>query len=310
MDLLRYILSGNTFFPGCALVIAGTIFSYTANKKVLHKWFFIFFIIIGLILIMIAGMPLNPLIFNIMAISMITLYALLSFESRITAAFIHTFRILLIFCSLYGVYSELECRIIPQLPNVKMGKVYVLGNSFNPPVKNPEIKTWPDILREKHDIKIFNISSDEPGMEPNIAKAKMISSSNIMIMIDPGFNFLSGYSTGTFKRDLEILLKTVKSTKGRIVIMFEFPVSPFRSNIFKIQRQLSEKYGVYLIPRHFLATVIYKNGNTDDCNFLTLKGNEEFADYLWNIIKNSIKQQKLSEKKSSSSETDNDNPNQ
>jgi acyl-CoA thioesterase-1 len=68
------------------------------------------------------------------------------------------------------------------------------------------------------------------------------------------------------------------------VAMFELPIPPLYEGFGRVQRDLASRYGVALIPKRILLSVIEAADATVDSLHLTQQGHDEMADVVWALL--------------------------
>jgi acyl-CoA thioesterase-1 len=87
---------------------------------------------------------------------------------------------------------------------------------------------------------------------------------NAIVVIEIGGNDMLGSTTSDeFEKHLDRLLANLKG-ETRCLVMFELPLLPNKVAYGRIQRRLSKKHNVFLIPKLYLANVITSEGATED----------------------------------------------
>ena len=66
--------------------------------------------------------------------------------------------------------------------------------------------------------------------------------------------------------------------------MFELPLPPFYHEFGRIQRSLARKYGVALIPKRVLLSVLAGSDSTVDTIHLTQAGQRRMAASVWRLL--------------------------
>jgi acyl-CoA thioesterase I len=107
----------------------------------------------------------------------------------------------------------------------------------------------------------------------------------VTVVIEIGGNdLLSGLPSGEFRKALAPLLATAGGP-ARSVVMFELPLLPLQNAYGEVQRDLSRRYGVTLLPRRLLAGVVAHEARTVDGLHLSPAGHEWLADRVWEIFR-------------------------
>ncbi len=102
--------------------------------------------------------------------------------------------------------------------------------------------------------------------------ARSLTEGDHLVLIEIGGNdLLMGVSSDEYGKALDALLSTV-AAPNRTVLMFELPLFPNKIAYGQIQRRLSAKYRVALIPKRYFAQVIGDAGGTTDGLHLSASG--------------------------------------
>ena len=101
-----------------------------------------------------------------------------------------------------------------------------------------------------------------------------------LVLIEIGGNdLIANVPSMTFEKNLEALLRRVSASE-RTVVMFELPLLPHKISYGRIQRRLARQYGVWLIPKKYLVSVIRGANATSDGLHLTIEGTQRMADLV------------------------------
>lgn len=124
--------------------------------------------------------------------------------------------------------------------------------------------------------------------------AGSITPEDRIVLIEIGGNdLLSGTASAEFEHNLELLLSKL-IVPGRTVVMFELPLLPNRIVYGRIQRRLASKYGVWLIPKRYLAGVIGGADTTLDGLHLSHRGTRQMALVVSKVLSPLLKTSALS----------------
>jgi len=130
----------------------------------------------------------------------------------------------------------------------------------------------------------------QAGATVQSAKSQIngIIADHSLVIIEIGGNDLLGKTSASqFEFHFEGLIRSVKDKTGTI-IMLELPLLPFRGEYGRIQRRLSQKYDIALIPKKYFAEVLFAPGATVDGIHLSASGHRKMADMIWNFVKDLI----------------------
>jgi len=178
---------------------------------------------------------------------------------------------------------ELPHYFTPTISLKKNTRIYVIGDSLSAGLDERE-KNWPMFLAEKTHLDIVNLA--QPGANTQTAQKQMnkIPASGATVIVEIGGNDLLGKTdSSTFRTQLEVLLKFLR-TQNHQIIMFELPLPPFKNAFGAAQRDLAKKYDVTLIPKRVLTNIfIMKNGTLDGIH-LSQIGHQTLAASFRNLL--------------------------
>ena len=107
--------------------------------------------------------------------------------------------------------------------------------------------------------------------------ARDLTDNDHLVLVEIGGNdLLLGVSSDEFGKALDELLTNI-ATPNRTVMMFELPLLPNKIAYGQIQRRLSEKHGVSLIPKRYFAQVLADANATTDGLHLSASGAHRMA---------------------------------
>ncbi|MFO0899859.1 MAG: GDSL-type esterase/lipase family protein [Pirellulales bacterium] len=143
-----------------------------------------------------------------------------------------------------------------------------------------QAERWPAILARERGIEVQDLS--HVG-ETAASAAKRVAREGIsgeLVLLEIGGNDVLGTTLAQqFAADLETLLSKVCSP-GRQVVMLELPLPPFAHAFGAAQRRLARQYGVQLVPKRVLLSIVAPRGNTVDTIHLTPTGQRRMADAM------------------------------
>lgn len=172
--------------------------------------------------------------------------------------------------------AEFPHRRIPVLAGQASDHLVVIGDSISSGIAATE-PPWPVVLNRLTGIAVRNLSRPGATVADGLAMAQGVSANDRLILIELGGNdLIAGESSDLFARGLDALLARLKAP-GRMVVMFELPLLPDRTAYGRIQRTLSSRYGVWLIPKRYLASVLAGRDATSDGLHLTHVGATRMA---------------------------------
>ena len=121
-------------------------------------------------------------------------------------------------------------------------------------------------------------------MREGLLIARGLKDSDHLVLIEIGGNdLLMGVSSDEYGKALDALLSKV-AAPNRTVLMFELPLLPNKIAYGRIQRQLSTKYRVFLIPKRFFAEVLGDADATTDGLHLSASGAHRMAALVGRVL--------------------------
>ncbi|MCC6794491.1 MAG: hypothetical protein IT366_05175 [Candidatus Hydrogenedentes bacterium] len=177
-------------------------------------------------------------------------------------------------CALVIGAVELYFQRSPNIAIDGLKELFVVGDSLSMGA-DPPGKNWPDLLGEKLGLTTHSYSFGGARTDTALSNAKRITGDQGLVILEIGGNDLL-YDTPDFSNHLELLLQEVCKGQRRVV-MVEIPLPPFYMRYGTAQRRLAAKYGVTLVPKRILASVITSEGATTDSLHLSNTGHEMLA---------------------------------
>ncbi|MGA2604158.1 MAG: GDSL-type esterase/lipase family protein [Verrucomicrobiia bacterium] len=179
---------------------------------------------------------------------------------------------------------QLPYYLSPRLPTHPDDTIYVIGDSISAGIGNRDIICWPELIQCQHRLKVVDLSQAGATVGSSLQRLTRIGTDSHMVFIEIGGNdVLHETSIVEFEQSLETLLRCVCHS-GRVVVMMEIPLPPFRSQYGSVQRRLAHRFGVILIPRRFFSDVLAGKDATLDGFHLTQRGHDEMARMVGRFI--------------------------
>lgn len=167
-------------------------------------------------------------------------------------------------------------------PADPLHEIHVLGDSVSAGMGEREAVVWPVQLAEllkQEGRSIPIISHAQMGATVQSARKQALGlpETPCLVLVAIGGNDLLGPTTDAkFAEQLNALLSEI-CRPDRVVLMLELPLPPLRNAYGAIQRRLSQKYGVPLIPKRVMAGVLTGPDSTLDSIHLTTAGHARMA---------------------------------
>lgn len=283
--LVYHFVSGNAFFSGNALLLAGILirtlldhpsWRITGRAMVLSG--------AGFITLSATPLPLTVyLVWSLLTIAWLAAIEGSWFRDRWK-------RILIGVCAALAPLAttaiELPYHVAPSVPENSYDTLYVIGDSIAAGMRQDDEHTWPSLLRKKMPaVRVIDLA--HPGATVQSAlrrQASRIKKDRAVILLEIGGNDLLGNTSGSqFGEQLDALLETV-SDRGRLVVMLELPLTPFANVYGRAQRRLAAKHGAVLIPKSHLADILADPGDTIDGIHLSKRGHSSMAAMLQRLL--------------------------
>jgi acyl-CoA thioesterase-1 len=159
--------------------------------------------------------------------------------------------------------SELSHRRMPTILVAPADHLVVVGDSISAGIGRRTV-AWPTVLQQQTGARVQNLSLPGAGVVDAVTMSARVGPQDSLVLIEIGGNdLLSGVPSAEFARNLDLLLSRL-AAPGRTLVMFELPLLPNKTGYGIAQRQLAERYGVFLIPKHCFTDVLASADATSD----------------------------------------------
>jgi acyl-CoA thioesterase-1 len=275
--------SGMVFFAGIGLVLLSLVLFAVAQRR-WPRAMVSLSAFIGLILIALSAVPLPNWLYGLAGgVSILWLLAERSSQRPAMQKRRPWLRGLVAVVWVAAVVSELPYQRLPTVPTAERSTLYILGDSVAAGMSRGE-ETWPKLLSRFKAITVADFSQPGATARSALRQAEGVLSEGGVVLLEIGGNDLLGSTAAAdFEQHLELVLGRV-CAPGRLVLMFELPLPPFRNDFGRIQRRLAAEHGILLIPRRVFVTVLTTDGATVDSIHLSPRGHERMADVVWNLL--------------------------
>jgi acyl-CoA thioesterase I len=183
---------------------------------------------------------------------------------------------------------ELPYHFAPSLAPTSPHSIAIIGDSLTAGLGDDGCETWPSILARERQVTVQDIAFAGATTATALERAKECELNAPVVVVEIGGNDLLGSTTSAqFARDLDALLAHL-AVSERQVVMFELPLPPFYHEFGRIQRLVSKKYDVKLVPKRVLLSVIADSGATLDSIHLSQSGHRKMADTVWELIQSAF----------------------
>ena len=279
--LLLFFASGNAFFLGLGITVLALIIR---SRPVipLIRYFLTLITISGIGLVILSSTPLPFWAYALWFGSIFFLAGTVQLKAR--SRLINIAILGLIITSLCFGLAESRYHLPPSIPVLGNHPIYVLGDSLSAGIRKGE-RTWPSVLMDQTHLRVVNLARAGATIESAEAQVSGITDSDSLVIIEIGGNDLIREADGTtFRKQMDVLLSQVSSKSHRIA-MFELPLLPFQNSIGEVQRELATQYGVKLIPKCYLASVLGMEKGTLDGLHLSQLGHDALAKTIGGFLK-------------------------
>ncbi len=274
--LIMHVVSGEAFFSGLFLIIFSLCMSFRKQTGILYKSSLRLFFIIGLVLALISAPSLNPF-FKIFVFLFPACALILSSFKRIPDYINIGAKIVSLLICLTAVFLEALTWRMPEIPQEKFQKLYIIGDSVSAGIGFKGEKTWAEIVSERTGLEVVNLSRGGGTVASSINTARAVKDGKSLIFIEIGGNdMLKNIPARDYSVELDKLLVSLKSPE-RIIVMLELPWAPFHDELRRSQIKTAERYGVILLPRKVFSSVLCGSDSTVDGIHLSNKGQEKMA---------------------------------
>jgi lysophospholipase L1-like esterase len=178
---------------------------------------------------------------------------------------------------------EFSHRRMPKIGGSASDHLVVIGDSISSGI-DPRLQAWPLVLQQTCGVEIRNLARPGAQVSEGLLIAKGLTDNDHLVLIEIGGNdLLMGVSSDEYGKALDALLSKVVAP-NRTVLMFELPLLPNKIAYGQIQRRLSAKYHVFLIPKRFFAQVIGDANATTDGLHLSASGAHRMARLVAQVL--------------------------
>lgn len=278
----NHLLSGTAFFSGTLLLAVGILLFGVGS--ILVTAVSILAACAGLALISLSSAPLPPTLYIagcFVAASWLVAEILGKRARRVALGL----RIVLLGMCVFGIVIELPYRKVPVIELANGTTVCVLGDSISSGIGFPGETTWDDVLRDEYGVAIVNLSKRGARTEAIARRADDLPDGDAVVIVEIGGNdILKGNPSGEYAAALDRLLADLVRDGSKRVLMMELPLPPFHAHYGRAQRQLAERHGVQLVPKHVLAGVMTGENARVDHVHLSNAGHAALAAALGRVL--------------------------
>ena len=178
---------------------------------------------------------------------------------------------------------EFSHRTLPKITGSASDHLVVIGDSISSGI-DPRLEAWPLVLQQTCGVKVRNLARPGAQVSEGLLIARGLTDRDHLVLIEIGGNdLLMGVSSDEYGKALHALLSKV-AAPNRTVVMFELPLLPNKIAYGQIQRRLSTKYRVSLIPKRYFAQVLGDANATTDGLHLSASGARRMAALVAQVL--------------------------
>lgn len=183
---------------------------------------------------------------------------------------------------------EFSQRRMPRITGRAIDHIVVLGDSISSGI-DPKLAPWPDVLQQMCAVEVRNLARPGALVSDGLMMARSLKSDDHLVLVELGGNdLLMGVPSDEYGKSLDTLLSKM-TAPDRTVLMFELPLLPNNVAYGRIQRRLSSRYGVQLIPKLYFAQVIGDRSGTTDGLHLSASGSRRMAAVVAQVLSPRLK---------------------
>jgi acyl-CoA thioesterase-1 len=280
--IVLQLANGNSFFAGLVMIASALFLRLRFEGRLLGLALRISYIA-GIVFVVFSATPLSIWLYCLwfglcVAAARVVFSDKLSFQKKMLAAFA------VLICSLAMFLIELPYHLSPTIKVSPNHTIYVIGDSISAGISTKE-QAWPDVLTDISHFKVINLAKPAATVQTAMDQIEGVVGTNSLVLVEIGGNDLLGNTDSkTFYVQLDQLLGKLTAGKNQVA-MFELPLLPFCNGYGQAQRNLTKKYKVKLIPKHYMTDVFGLKGGTLDGLHLSQKGNDAMANSIYSLLK-------------------------
>ena len=280
--LAMQFAAGRTFFVGLPLAGIACVLAYQHGGKKAAIFLNVLAITGGL-MVLLSGTPLPLWTYGIWCLTLAGCVIMTELRAERRKNLHLAILVVLLCMSLLQLAMELPYHRLQPLPFPRDRILVVLGDSLSMSLETGEAP-WPLRLGTATGLRVKNLAAGGKRTEGAAEQAAAVAASDASVLIEIGGNdMLASVPSREYEAALEKLLSTV-CTPGRTVAMFELPLVPLYNAYGRIQRRAARHYGVILIPKGILASVLADPACTVDGLHLSGRGHARLAASLVPLI--------------------------
>lgn len=194
-----------------------------------------------------------------------------------------SFRLALAGLAVVAIVCEIPYHISPSLKST-IKTVAVVGDSVTAGLNDGE-QTSPKQLARTSTLQVFDASQPGATLKSAVKQVELLNlqAADVLILEIGGNDLLEGLPVADFERNLDRLLSTAQKGQ-RLMVMFELPLPPLAARYCAVQRRLTARYQVALIPRRQFLHVLTGDGSTVDGIHLSVRGQTRLMELVRNLL--------------------------
>jgi acyl-CoA thioesterase I len=284
-----YFASGDSIYLGAALLVLSILFSpYLKHRRQLRLRNLSAWLALAM---MVMASPPFPWTLVVMFLAAFVLWHWAVNQSASRANWATPRRaITVILLALLLILSagEFSHRLMPAISGEPSDHLVIIGDSISSGI-DTHVLPWPSIFQQMTGVPVRNLARPGAQTRDGLAIAESVTSEDRLVLLEIGGNdLLSGVPSSEFDHALDELLSRLASPR-RSVVMFELPLLPNKIAYGQIQRRLSRKYGVVLIPKRYFCNVLGSVNATSDGLHLSQIGAQHMADLVARLLAKVLK---------------------
>ncbi len=279
--LVYHIVSGHSFFTGIGLILLAVVVSF--NRRAAVRRVFVVLFVVGVIGVVLSSTPIPYWVYGLATAMSLAWLLTRNRESmrRYTSW-------ALVSVWLLAALVEVPWHVTPAVRSTAVGAMTVIGDSVSAGMEENEAETWPSLLARQRKIIVQDISHVGETASSALKRVQKNGIDASFVIVEIGGNDLLGSTRAPqFEADLDALLSHLKAEELEIV-MFELPLLPFYHEFGRIQRSLSVRHDVRLIPKRVFLSILAEGNSTLDSIHLSQSGHQRMADLVWRISQSGV----------------------
>lgn len=279
-----YFASGESLYLGAALLLVVVV----APIFLKHTWMLRVRNVLAWVALafMVMACPPFAVVVDVIFLAVFVIWFITSNQSSAQPASIRLQRgLTLVLAILLLILPAIEFshRRMPRITGSVSDHLAVIGDSISSGI-DPHLEAWPLVLQQTCGVEVRNLARPGAQVSEGLLMASSLTENDHFVLIEIGGNdLLTGVSSDEYGKALNALLSKVAGP-NRTVLMFELPLLPNKIAYGQIQRRLSAKYRVALIPKRYFAQVIGDADATTDGLHLSASGARRMAALVTQVL--------------------------